>query len=76
MRCFPALCFPHLSLCIYKPLYRYVKRFLHCTVLLLLTNMLLNITLKRRLSSQFFNVVKPKKGSIHELSDAVPLHLE
>lgn len=27
-------------------------------------------------SSQFFNVVKPKKGSIHELSDAIPLHLQ
>lgn len=26
--------------------------------------------------SQFFNAVKPKKGSIHELSDAIPLHFQ
>lgn len=26
--------------------------------------------------SQFFNVVQPKKGSIHELCDAIPLHLQ
>lgn len=29
-----------------------------------------------RAHSQFFNAVKPKKGPIHEFSDAVPLHLQ
>lgn len=38
---------------------------------------LLNILPKsKRLHSQFFNVVQSKKGSIHELSDAIPLHLQ
>lgn len=29
-----------------------------------------------RLYSQFFHVGKSKKGPIHKLSDAVPLHLQ
>lgn len=30
----------------------------------------------KKVSSQFFHVVQPKKGSIHELGDAIPLHLQ
>lgn len=36
----------------------------------------LNIILKATFNSQFFNAFQSKKGSIHELRDAVPLHLQ